>query len=245
DLGMVRPGDVVIALSKSGSSELVELLPRLKELDCRIILLTANRQSAAAEIADFVIDIGQTPEACPLGLAPSASTAAMLAVGDALALTVMELKAIEPDQYASYHPGGALGRFLMKTRELMRTGNNCPTVTENDTLSTCYQKILNAPKRAGAAAVVDENSKLIGVVTQGDFFRMLSDDSYSPDRLVKEVMTASPKSVHAGSRIADALQVIRQHAIDELLVVDDDQKLAGLIDVQDLLDRGFTVFESA
>ena len=245
DLGMVKPGDVVIALSKSGSSELVELLPRLRDLDCRIILLTANRRSAAAEVADFVLDIGETAEACPLGLAPSASTAAMLALGDALALTVMEMKAIEPDQYAAYHPGGALGRFLMKTHELMRTGENCPSVLETDTLSTCYQRILGAPKRAGAAAVVDADGKLVGIVTQGDFFRLLIDQAYEPQRPVKDVMTASPKSVHVSARIADALNVIRRHAIDELLVVDDDQKLAGLIDVRDLLDRGFTVFESA
>jgi len=130
DLGMIHADDVVLALSKSGSSELVELLPRLKKLGCVIVLLTGRLDSPVARDADFVLDIGQTEEACPLGLAPSSSTAAMLALGDALALTVMELKAVRPEQYASYHPGGALGRFLMKTEEIMRTGPNCPRVVE-------------------------------------------------------------------------------------------------------------------
>ncbi|MHC5110007.1 MAG: KpsF/GutQ family sugar-phosphate isomerase [Planctomycetota bacterium] len=245
DLGMVHADDIILALSKSGSSELVELLPRLAALGCRVILLTANGKSAAAEAADFVLDIGETPEACPLGLAPSSSTAAMLALGDALALTVMELKAVQPEQYASYHPGGALGRFLMKTGEMMRTGANCPTVPVGATLGDCYEKILAAPKRAGAAAVVDDAGVLVGVVTQGDFFRLLKAEDHSPNVAVTSIMTSSPKSVHVEARMTEALEVIRRHAIDELLVVDDGGKLAGLIDVQDLLDRGFSVFDGA
>jgi arabinose-5-phosphate isomerase len=245
DLGMVHGDDVVIALSKSGSSELVELLPRLGKLGCVIILLTAKLDSAAAKHAAFVLDIGDTDEACPLGLAPSSSTSAMLALGDALALTVMELKAVEPDQYASYHPGGALGRYLMKARELMRTEANCPTVPQTATLGDCFEVILGAPKRAGAAAIVDEDGRLVGIFTQGDFFRLFKNHDHSPDRPIAEVMTRSPKRIGLEAGVTEALRLMRKYAIDELPVVDDDDRLVGLIDVQDLIARGFSVFDTA
>lgn len=243
DLGMVHADDVVLALSKSGSSELVELLPRLKELGCEVVLLTANPDSAAAKCADHVLHIGTTPEACPLGLAPSSSTAAMLALGDALALIVMELKAVAPEQYAAYHPGGALGRFLMKSREIMRTGANCPTVTHTASLAECYEAILSAPMRAGAAAVVDDDARLVGIVTQGDFFRLLK-GNHSLDRPVTEIMTSRPKSIGLDARVTDAMTIMRRHAIDELPVVDDQGRVVGLIDVQDLIARGFSAFTS-
>lgn len=245
DLGMVHRDDVVVALSKSGSSELVELLPRLRRLGCRVILLTARTDSAAAAAADHVIDIGNTAEACPLGLAPSSSTAAMLAVGDALALTVMEVKAVRPEQYAAYHPGGALGRLLMKAAEIMRTGPNCPSVTASATLSDCYKAILSAPRRAGAASVVDDSGRLIGILTQGDVFRLVTRSQAAPGTPVAEVMTASPKHVTDDARVEEALQLMRRHAIDELPVVDAAGRLVGIIDVQDLVARGFSVFDPA
>jgi len=240
DLGMVAGDDVVIALSKSGGSELVELLPRLKGLGCKVILLTGNVRSRAAEYADHVLDIGDAEEACPLKLAPSSSTTAMVALGDALALTVMDIKAIKPEQYAGYHPGGALGRFLMKCGEIMRTEANCPSVPDSATLGECYQAILDAPRRAGAACMVDSAGKLVGIVTQGDFFRLFNHQDHSPDRAVTEVMTRNPKAVRVQERVTVALGLMRQHAIDELPVVDEEGKLVGLIDVQDLLDRGFS-----
>ena len=245
DLGMIHADDVVLALSKSGSSELVELLPRLKELGCKIILITAAAGSAAARHADIVLDIGDTAEACPLGLAPSSSTAAMLALGDAIALTVMEQKAIQPAQYASYHPGGALGRFLMKAGQIMRTGSDCPTVRENDTLARCYEVILAAPRRAGAAAITDTEGRLAGIITHGDFFRLFHKPKGFAERSVSEVMTRSPKRVRCDARVTDALELMRKHSIDELPVVDDAERVVGMIDIQDLLSRGFTVFESA
>lgn len=245
DLGMIHTDDVIVALSKSGGSELVELLPRLESLGCSIILLTAREDSEAAEHADFVLNIGETPEACPLGLAPSSSTAAMLALGDALALTVMELKAVEAEQYASYHPGGALGRFLMKASEIMRTGGDCPRVGQSATLGECYEAILAAPHRAGAAAVVNEAGKLVGIITHGDFFRLFRSASRPADKPVSEVMTRSPKCVAADERVNDALETMRKHAIDELPVVDRAGTLVGMIDIQDLLAKGFSVFEDA
>lgn len=245
DLGMIHPDDVVLAMTKSGSSELVELLPRLRRLGCTIILLTAKLDSIAATQADIVLDIGQTEEACPLGLAPSSSTAAMLAMGDALALTVMEVKSVQPEEYASYHPGGALGRFLMKTREIMRTGANCPTINQSATLADCYQAILAAPSRAGAATVVDDAGLLVGIVTQGDVFRLLTGGKLSPSMNVADAMTASPKCVHEDARVTDAVTLMRRYAIDELPVVGEGNRLVGLIDIQDLLARGFSVFDNA
>jgi len=245
DLGMIHPDDVVLALTKSGSSELIELLPRLSRIGCPIILITAAPDSAAARHADIVLDIGPAPEACPLGLAPSSSTAAMLALGDALALTVMEQKAVQPEEYASYHPGGALGRFLMKASELMRTGADCPKVPDTATLGECYEAILAAPRRAGAAAVVDSGGILVGIITHGDFFRLLKSPRLPVDRLVREFMTRAPKRIRHDGRVQDALPVMRQFGIDELPVVDEHDRLVGMIDIQDLLARGFSVCESS
>lgn len=243
DLGMIHGDDVVLALSKSGSSELVELLPRLKALGCRIVLLTAKPESPAARHADHVINIGQTEEACPLGLAPSSSTAAMLALGDALALTVMDQKAIRPEQYAGYHPGGALGRLLLTAQEVLRSGADCPTVAQDATLGDCHKAIVSAPRRSGACCVVDQDNRLVGIVTHGDFFRLFTSREPIADHPVSEVMTRSPKRIGRGARVTEALQLMQKHAIDELPVVEDDERLAGMIDIQDLLARGFTVIE--
>lgn len=240
DLGMIHFDDIVVALSKSGSSELVELLPRIKNLGCKVILLTAHLDSQATSFADMVLDIGQTPEACPLGLAPSASTASMLALGDALALTVMELKAVRPEQYASYHPGGALGRFLMKSHEVMRKGEDCPAVIDSATLGECYEAMIHAPKRSGAAAIIDSSNKLVGIITHGDFFRMFKSPQRTMDCPIKDAMTTTPKCIGKDDRVTEAIQLMKKHAIDELPVVDSDHKLVGLIDVQDLIERGFS-----
>jgi arabinose-5-phosphate isomerase len=243
DLGMVHSDDVVIGLSKSGGSELVQVLPLMRQRGCTVILITARPDSKAAEHADIVLNIGDAPEACPLGLAPSSSTAAMLAMGDSLALTLMELRAVGADQYAAYHPGGALGRSLLRAREIMRTGADCPMVGPEATLSECYEAILKAPCRAGAAVVVDADERLVGIVTQGDFFRFFQLDERMADKRVCEVMTREPKRVAAEARAAEALEMMRIHSIDEIPVVEGNDKLVGLIDVQDLISRGFSVLD--
>lgn len=244
DLGMIHANDVILALSKSGSSELVELLPRLKALGCKIILLTARPDSPAALLADHVLDIGRTDEACPLGLAPSSSTAAMLALGDAIALTVMEQKAVRPEQYAGYHPGGALGRLLMSVAEVMRTGANCPAVPQNATLGDCHKAILKAPRRAGAACIVDDAGKLVGIITHGDFFRLFTSTQPISQLAVAEIMTRSPKHIRQSARVTEALALMQRYAIDELPAVDEAGRLVGIIDIQDLLARGFSVVEN-
>ena len=244
DLGMIHGDDVVVALSKSGSSELVELLPRLRALGCKVILLTASPDSPASRLADHVLDIGRAAEACPLGLAPSSSTTAMLALGDAIALTVMEQKSVRREQYAGYHPGGALGRLLMTVGEVMRTGANCPTITENATLAECHRAILQAPRRAGAACIVDTSGGLAGIITHGDFFRLFTSRQPIAERPVSDVMTRAPKRIVQTARVSDALAIMQKFAIDELPVVNEAGVLTGLIDIQDLLARGFTVIEN-
>lgn len=244
DLGMIQPQDVVIALSRSGETqELIQLLPALKGIGCSIILVTARPRSRCAQLADAVLDIGDAPEACPLGLAPSSSTAAMLAVGDALALTVMERKGVQPDQYAAYHPGGALGRSLMKVQEIMRTGPDCPTVPNDGSLQDYYAAIEQAPRRAGAAAIVDGDGKLEGIFTHGDLFRLKLTSTEPARTPIAEIMTSPCKAARADDRVASALVLMRRHLIDELPVVDEQDRVVGMIDIQDLIASGFSAFD--
>jgi arabinose-5-phosphate isomerase len=195
-------------------------------------------------LADLVIDIGDVPEACPLGLAPSSSTTAMLAAGDALALTIMTLRGVKPEQYAAFHPGGALGRSLMRVREIMRTGPDCPTIHERDTVGRYYEVVQNAPRRAGAAAVVDDDGRLVGFFTHGDFVRCFGRQRDPLAVKIGDIMTAQPKCVKPDDLVADALHIIQPHKIDELPVVDADRIVVGMIDVQDLVAQGYTLFDS-
>ncbi len=246
DLGMVRPDDVIIALSRSGDTgELLRLIPILKSIGASVVLLTGKATSRCAKLSDFVLDIGQEPEACPLGLAPSSSTAAMLALGDALTLTAMFVKDVAPEQYASFHPGGALGRSLMKVEEIMRTGRDCPTVAQTALLFDCLAAMRGAPMRAGAAAVVDDDGKLVGIFTHGDLSRLVERANLSQNPPMTEVMTRNPKQARLGQRVAEVLAIMQQFRIDELPVVDAADKLAGLIDIQDLLAQGFSVLDQA
>ena len=244
DLGMVHQEDVVIALSKSGGSEVAQLVPILKKMGCCVILITAEAQSSTAQQADIVLSIGSAPEACPLGLAPSSSTTAMLAIGDALALTVMRQKAVKPEQYAAYHPAGALGRALMKVRDIMRRGANCPVVLETAPLTECYQAMLQAPLRSGAVLIKASQNKLLGILTQGDVFRLIAGKHHTSEEAVSALMTRKPKQIEENQPVVDALALMREYSIDELPVVDAKGKIAGLLDVQDLIRHGFPIAES-
>lgn len=244
DLGMIQPDDMVLALTKSGETqELFALLPVLRAIGCRVILMTSRPDSRCAVLADIVLEIGDVAEACPLGLAPSSSTTAMLALGDALALTVMELKNVQPEQYAANHPGGALGRGLMKVHEIMRTGCDCPVVPVEGTLNDYYDAVKKAPRRAGAAAVTDRQGQLAGFFTHGDLFRLLP-GGIDPSRTrMAEVMTRAPKTARDDDLVAAALGTMQKHRIDELPVVDAQGRLVGLIDIQDLVAKGFSAFD--
>lgn len=243
DLGMIQAEDLILALSNSGESEeLIRLFPVFRKLGCQIMLMTGRPRSRGAQLADVVLDIGDVAEACPLGLAPSASTTAMLGLGDALALTLMKLRDISPEQYARYHPGGALGRSLMRVHEMMRRDADCPRLTPEEPLDRYYDVCAAAPRRAGAAAVVDAAGVLVGFFTDGDL-RRLHREGKPLDIRMGEVMTKNPKFARESDLVADALRTMQRYKIDELPAVDDAHRLTGLVDIQDLVACGFSTFE--
>jgi len=236
DLGRVQSGDVVLALSNSGETEVVQLLPALKKLNVPVIAITGSRNSTLARFSEIVLDIGEIAEACPLGLAPSASTTAMIVMGDALALTIFAMRRWQPEDYAFYHPGGELGRRLIKVEEVMRTGADNPvaacTVTVREAL-----KVMTGRKPAGAVSLVDEEGRLVGFFTDGDLRRLLQEGSAEVlDRPVSEVMTRDPRSIGAHHLAAEAYRMLRDYRIDQVPVVDAEGRPAGLLDVQDWLD---------
>jgi arabinose-5-phosphate isomerase len=243
DLGMVSPSDVVLALSNSGESdELVRLLPTMKDIGCSIVLITANPDSRAARLADIVIDMGRFEEACPLGLAPSASTTTMLGLGDALALTVLTEKDFRREQYAQFHPGGSLGRSLLRVEQIMRTGTACPTIPLGATVRDFTQAIQRAG-RAGAAIVVNGDGTMAGIFTNGDLLRLVARVDKPAEQPIKDVMIRTPKFARVHDYVADAVKTMRPAKISQLPVLDDDRRVAGLLDITDLWAAGFSVFD--
>ena len=238
DIGMVHAEDTVIALSRSGSTEIADILPSLRKIGCKIILITAKKDSASAELSDYILLISDK-EACPLGLAPSSTTTAMLALGDALALTVMKFKGITEETYAFNHPGGALGRSLMLVEQIMRRGENCPCVKATDSIMACYEAMQVVPLRAGAVLVTDGSGKLNGIVTQGDLFRAVLSEKGTKETAVAGIMTSNPKKIEVGGKVVDAIDLMKRYSIDELPVVDDKGIAVGIVDVQDVISAGF------
>lgn len=243
DLGMVQEQDVVLALSNSGSSEeVVALLPAFARIGVPVIAIVGRTDSPLAAHAAVALSIGRVVEACPLGLAPSTSTTAMLALGDALALTVQRMRAFTPEQYARFHPGGALGRKLMTCAEVMRTGDRLAAVAPETSLLACMRAIGKA--RAGSVVLVDADRRLLGICTDGDLRRALSNAAEPAALLngpVRAVATVPCKHIRSDELLQSALRLCAAKKINELPVVDGDGRLAGLLDLQDLVDRGFEV----
>ena len=238
DLGKVTGDDTVIIISNSGTTdEMKQLLPLLKKIGCKIIALTGNTKSILAKYSDVVLDVSVKKEACPLGLAPTASTTATLAMADALAVCLLECKGFKEKDFAFLHPGGALGkRLLLKVEDIMRTGLANPIVNEDKKVSQVLLKITQA--RAGSATVVDKNGKLKGIFTDGDLRRHLGIDTNLPKRKIKEVMTKNPMVVNKEMLAAQAMHILQKKKIDEIPVVDANNRPVGLLDVQDLLKAG-------
>jgi arabinose-5-phosphate isomerase len=238
DLGKVTSEDVVIILSNSGSTaEMKQLVPLLKKIGCKIIALTGNVKSILAKYSDVVLDVSVKKEACPLGLAPTASTTATLAMADALAVCLLELKGFKEKDFAFFHPGGALGRrLLLSVGDIMRSGPANPIVKEGEKVSQVLLKITQA--RAGSATVVDTKGKLTGIFTDGDLRRHLEIDRDLALRRIKEVMTRNPTVVYRDMLALEAWRILREKRIDELPVVDKNRRPVGLLDVQDLLKVG-------
>lgn len=239
DLGSLRDGDLVILLSTSGESdELLRVLSIVKKLDHPVIAVTANRTSSLAKHANAVLLMPRTPEACPLGLAPSASTTAMLALCDALALTVMQQRHFTREQFALYHPAGQLGRKLIKVSEAMtfRLGENLPVAPDHITVAQVLHAVSRIKRRSGAVILVDAAGRTSGLFTDGDLRRILTDnDGSALQRPIAEVMTRNPKRIQATALASEAMALMQHHRFDELPVVDADDRPVGLIDVQDLV----------
>jgi arabinose-5-phosphate isomerase len=236
DLGRIAREDLVLALSNSGETEeILRLLPALRRIGARLVALTRDHQNPLARGADLVIPLGPIEEACPLGLAPTASTAALLALGDALAMTVLENRPFDRDDFALYHPAGKLGRGLMKVREVMRQGEANPLIRESDTLADCVAVMTKTPGRPGAATVVDRAGRLVGVFTDGDLRRLVEQHEVDFRAPIGKVMTRNPRTVRPDAQVSEAARVLAQAAIDQVPVVDVKGRPVGLLDVQDLL----------
>jgi arabinose-5-phosphate isomerase len=238
DLGRVTKEDVIIALSNSGETEeILRLLPTIKKIGAKFITLTGSPKSTLARNSDVVLDVSVKKEACPLNLAPTASTTAMLAMADALAVCLLEERGFKERDFAFYHPGGSLGKQLLLTvDEIMRKGASHPVVKEDSLVEDVLLAITQA--RAGSATVTDKNGKLVGIFTDGDLRRHLGSDPYLAKRKVKAVMTKAPKVIKTGRLAAEAMRILESCHIDEIPVVDEKARPVGLVDVQDLLRAG-------
>jgi arabinose-5-phosphate isomerase len=239
DVGAIRAGDLVLILSYSGESdEILRMLSVVKKLDHPVISITNSHTNSLARFSDIVLKLGQIEEACPLGLAPSATTTAMLALGDALALSVMRQRRFTADDFALFHPAGQLGRKLIKVKEAMtfRLGENLPIASERLTVAQVLAETSKIKRRSGAVILVDPAGKISGIFTDGDLRRLLTDHNGSAlERPIADVMKRNPKRVHEDTLASQVMALMKQFRIDEVPVVDDQDRPVGLIDVQDLV----------
>jgi arabinose-5-phosphate isomerase len=237
DLGRVRADDVVIALSQSGETEeVLRLIPTLRRMSACLVAITERSSSTLGQASDLCIELGPVEEACPLGLAPSASTTALMAVGDALALLVSRLRDFTPEDFALYHPGGSLGRKLTRVEEAMRTGRQIRRAHVDETVREVFVRLAGPRRRSGAVLIEDSETHLLGIFTDSDLARLFEKRRESDlDRSIGEMMTVDPKRIRVGAMLADAVELMTLHKISELPVVDRGNHLVGLIDVTDLI----------
>lgn len=236
DVGRLHADDVVIAMSNSGESEeVVRLLPVIKRVGCKLIGITAKPQSALAKHSDVVLEMGKFEEACPIGMAPSVSTTVMLALGDALALAVMKARNFSREDYARFHPGGALGRSLMKVSEIMRGLKETATVEHKATVKDALSAITK--HKTGAVFIV-EGKKLLGVFTDGDLRRHIEDDGLLKHK-VTEIMTRPGKRIENEHLASEAVKLVQEFRIGELPVVNAKGELMGHVALKDLVSMHF------
>lgn len=235
DLGMVQSGDVIICISKSGNSpEIKALAPIIKTFGNTLIALTGNINSFLANTADYILNTTVDAEACPNNLAPTNSTTAQLVMGDALAVCLMEMKDFNAEDFAKYHPGGALGKKLLLKVSDMLEGAQKPMVSPNDSIKKVIFEI--SEKRLGVTAVIDQG-KLVGIITDGDIRRMLNERDTFADLVAKDIMTSNPKTLQASDMAVKALNILEDNAITQLLVLDKEQ-YKGVLHLHDILKEG-------
>lgn len=237
DLGMLVAGDIMLMLSNSGETEeLKALLPGVKRLGAALILLTGKPDSTLARHADIVLDVSVAREACPLGLAPTASTTAALAMGDALAVTLLQARGFTDEDFARAHPSGALGRrLLLRISDVMHSGDDTPQVTPETTLTAAIVQM--SEKRLGMVAVVDAERQLLGVFTDGDLRRAIDEQCDLANTPISSLMTPDPVTLPADALASEAVRCMQQHKIQGLLVTDG-RRLIGALNFQDLLQHG-------
>ncbi len=234
DLGVLSDGDAVIVLSYSGeTTELLNLLPFIKRLDVRVIALTGKPASTLSRLSDVTLDTSVDREACPLNLAPTSSSTAMLVMGDALAMVLLEARGFTEEDFARFHPGGALGRALLtRVSDIMRSDTALPVVPETAQVLDALHAMNRA--RAGACLILTPAGQLAGIFTHGDFARCYQRDPLLGEKPVADLMTRKPITVSADSLAVEAIKAIGQNRIDDIVVLDADHKPVGLIDTQDL-----------
>jgi arabinose-5-phosphate isomerase len=238
DLGMVVKGDVVVAISNSGeTAEIVSLLPSMKRLGVKLISLVGNVNSTLGKMSDICLDVSVAEEACPLGLAPTASTTAALAMGDALAIVLLQARGFKKEDFALFHPGGALGRrLLIKVKDLMHVGEEVPRVREDALMKDAILEITS--KKLGVTSVVNQRGELVGILTDGDLRRALEKGGNILSHDISRYMTTNPKLIDEEELAAKALQVMESYAITSLLIVDPDRKVKGILHMHDILRAG-------
>ena len=234
DLGLMQKDDLVLAISYSGETEeLLSILTPAKRLGTQIFAITGYPQSSLAKLSDFTMSMTVGEEACPFNLAPTTTTTALLALGDALALVLLDNYGFTKEDYGRLHPGGAIGRAVtMRVADIMRSGDACAIVFPETTVKDTLFKMTKA--RCGAAIIVNEKQELLGVFTDGDFRRHAEKDISILSKEIATAMTANPVSVKADHLAAEALKVVEDRHINDIIVVDENNKVVGLIDVQDL-----------
>lgn len=238
DLGRVRSEDLVLALSNSGETgELKAMLAPIRRIGAPMIAIVGDGNSSLARHADVVLELGAPPEACPLGLAPTTSTSAMLAMGDALAMVVLEARGFSREDFARYHPAGSLGRRLLRVGEVMRSGDELPLIPSGTVLRHALVTMSKTPGRPGAGLVVSPSGELIGIFTDGDLRRLFEEDGLEAlEAPIDESMGREPKSISTGELVDDAMRLLHAHRIDQLAVCDENGRPVGLLDIQDLLE---------
>jgi arabinose-5-phosphate isomerase len=237
DLGLVLKDDVVICISKSGNTgEITRLFPIFRHIGVPIITLTGNLRSALAERSDVVLDVSVTTEACPNNLAPTASTTAALAMGDALAVALLEKRNFKPEDFAFLHPGGSLGKKLISISDLMFTGDKIPKVHLNVKLREVILEITR--KRFGGTCIVDDDGRLVGIITDGDLRRLMQKPFDFDGLYARDIMNPHPQVVREGSSAAKALELLKNYNIMQIVVVDQVNRPVGMVHLHDLLEAG-------
>jgi arabinose-5-phosphate isomerase len=237
DLGMIHQSDVVLTLSHSGESEeIVRLIPSFKELAMALVALTSQGASTLARRADVAIVLGPLEEVCPLGLAPSTSTTAMIAVGDALAFTLMQMRSFTREDFARFHPAGSLGRKLLKVDVVMRQGGELRLASAGASVREVFANVQRTGRRTGAVMLLDDAGLLCGLFTDSDLARLFEQRRDAAlDRPIADVMTPRPLTVPQGTRLSDAVEIFKKRKISELPVVDASGRPVGLLDITDVI----------